>query len=93
MTPRKPNSALRKIVKVKLFKSKFILAYIPGIGHNLRKHSHVLVKGGGARDLPGVKYSCVRGVYDFSPVLNRTKRRSLYGIKNNNKVHIRRKLR
>ena len=57
------------------------MAYIPGIGHNLKKHATVLVRGGGARDLPGVKHSCVRGVHDLAAVQNRSKRRSLYGIK------------
>ena len=82
-TPRKPNSALRKVVKIKLSNKLETVAYIPGIGHNLRKHSHVLIKHGGARDVPGVNYTCIRGVYDLAPVLNRTKRRSIYGIKRN----------
>ena len=94
-TPRKPNSALRKVVKVKLFNGLNIVAYIPGIGHNLRKHSHVLIKGGGARDLPGVNYTCIRGVLDLAPVLNKNKRRSIYGVKKkeNKKNFIRRKYR
>ena len=64
-----------------------VTAHIPGVGHNLRRHSAVLVRGGGARDLPGVWYACVRGVYDFSGLLKKTKRRSIYGarliLKNN----------
>jgi len=80
-TPRKPNSALRKVVKIQISKKKALVAYIPGIGHNLKKHATVLVRGGGARDLPGVKHSCVRGVHDLAAVQNRFKRRSLYGIK------------
>lgn len=79
-TPRKPNSARRSTVKVSLMNGFAINSYIPGIGHNLRKHSLVLVRGRGARDLPGVNYSCIRGVYDFLKVLNRFNRRSIYGI-------------
>lgn len=81
VTPRKPNSARRPAVKVFLNSSKQIVAHIPGIGHNLRRHSHVLVRGGGARDLPGVRYSCVRGVYDFLGVKDKRWRRSIYGVK------------
>lgn len=80
VTPRKPNSARRSVVKVSLMNSYKITSYIPGIGHNLRKHSLVLVKGGGCRDLPGVNYKCIRGVFDFLKVQNRTNRRSIYGI-------------
>lgn len=80
-TPRKPNSARRPVVKV-LFSNKVQrVAHIPGKGHNLRKHSEVLVSGVGARDLPGVHFSCVRGVYDFSPVFGKVRRRSIYGVK------------
>jgi small subunit ribosomal protein S12 len=81
VTPRKPNSARRPAVKVFLNNLKKIVAHIPGIGHNLRRHSHVLVRGGGARDLPGVRYSCVRGVYDFFGVKDKKRRRSIYGVK------------
>jgi small subunit ribosomal protein S12 len=80
VTPRKPNSARRPVAKVVLVNKKRLTAHIPGIGHNIRRHSSVLVRGGGARDLPGVRYTCVRGVYDFSKVLNRFNRRSIYGI-------------
>ena len=81
-TPRKPNSAKRKTVKVKYYHLiKPSVSYIPGKGHNLKKNSKVLVRGRGARDLPGVYSSCVRNKYDLAPVLNKTKRRSIYGIK------------
>lgn len=94
-TPRKPNSARRQIVKTKLSSKKFALAYIPGSGHNLRKHSRVLVCGVGARDLPVVNYSCLRGVYDFAPLFTKRRRRSVYGVKKpaELKTHIRRKFR
>ena len=82
VTPRKPNSAKRPVAKVMLVSKKRLTAHIPGIGHNLKKHSSVLVRGGGARDLPGVRYTCIRGVYDFSKVLNRYNKRSKYGIPN-----------
>ena len=95
MTPRKPNSALRKIVKVKLFNDERITAYIPGIGHNLRRHSHVLIQGRGARDLPGINYRCIRGVYDFASLLTKKKRRSIYGVRKDEseKTFVRRKYR
>lgn len=80
VTPRKPNSARRPVAKVVLSNSKRVTAHIPGIGHNARRHSEVLIRGGGARDLPGVGYTCVRGVYDMSGVANKLKRRSIYGI-------------
>lgn len=94
-TPRKPNSARRQIVKAKLSSKKFVLAYIPGSGHNLRKHSRVLICGVGARDLPVVNYSCLRGVYDFSPLFSKRRRRSIYGVKRpaELKTHIRKKFR
>jgi len=94
-TPKKPNSARRPVAKITLVNKKNIVAHLPGIGHNLRKHSSVLVCGVGARDLPGVRHSCIRGVKDFGPVVGRTKRRSIYGIKNlNSKTKkLRRKLR
>lgn len=84
-TPRKPNSARRPVVKVYLTNIKRRLAHIPGKGHNLRKHSQVLISGVGARDLPGVHFSCIRGVYDFSPLDGKTRRRSIYGVKKLNK--------
>ena len=95
VTPRKPNSARRQVVKVfifstKEFMKKYLTSYIPGAGHNLRKHSNVLVRGGGARDLPGVRYSCVRGVLDFVGVLRKTKRRSIYGVPQKVKKKVRR---
>lgn len=80
VTPRKPNSARRPVAKVVLSNGKRVTAHIPGTGHNARRHSEVLVRGGGARDLPGVGYTCVRGVYDLSGVLKKLKRRSIYGI-------------
>ena len=94
-TPRKPNSARRPAVKLKLSNKKRALAHIPGSGHNLRKFSKVLINGNGARDLPVVNYSCIRGVYDFAPLHNAKKRRSIYGVKKDPilKTHIRRKLR
>jgi small subunit ribosomal protein S12 len=80
-TPRKPNSARRPVVKVLLSTKKQRVAHIPGKGHNLRKHSEVLISGVGARDLPGVHFSCIRGVYDLSPVVGKVRRRSIYGVK------------
>jgi small subunit ribosomal protein S12 len=81
MTPKKPNSALRKIARVRLSNGKEITAYIPGEGHNLQEHSIVLVRGGRVRDLPGVKYHIVRGVLDCAGVEGRKKSRSKYGAK------------
>lgn len=80
LTPKKPNSAKRPIAKVILTNKKRITAHIPGIGHNLRRHSTVLIRGGGARDLPGVSFTCVRGKHDLICVPNRFNRRSIYGI-------------
>jgi small subunit ribosomal protein S12 len=80
-TPRKPNSARRAVVKVLLSNKKQRVVHVPGKGHNLRKHSEVLISGVGARDLPGVHYSCIRGVYDLSPVSGKNRRRSIYGVK------------
>lgn len=80
-TPRKPNSALRKIARVRLSNGKEVTAYIPGEGHNLQEHSVVLVRGGRVKDMPGVKYTIVRGTYDLEGVENRKKGRSLYGAK------------
>ena len=81
LTPRKPNSALRKIAKVKLTNGYVINVYIPGIGHNLQEHSKVLVRGGKVKDLGGVNYTIVRGVYDDSGVKDRKQGRSRYGTK------------
>lgn len=94
-TPRKPNSARRPAVKLKLSNKKRALAHIPGSGHNLRKFSKVLINGNAARDLPVVNYTCIRGVYDFSPLNNIKRRRSVYGLKLDPtlRTHIRRKLR
>lgn len=77
--PKKPNSAQRKITKVRLSSGRTVLAYIPGIFHTLQEHSHVLLRGGRVKDLPGVKYHCVRGKHDFLPVFERRKGRSKYG--------------
>jgi small subunit ribosomal protein S12 len=81
MTPKKPNSALRKIARVRLSNGKEVTAYIPGEGHNLQEHSIVLVRGGRVRDLPGVKYHVVRGVLDCAGVEGRRQSRSKYGTK------------
>lgn len=81
MTPKKPHSGLRKVVRVRLSNKQEITAYIPGIGHQLAEHSVVLVCGGRRKDLPGVKYHIVRGKYDASGVANRRKARSKYGTK------------
>ena len=80
-TPRKPNSAVRKIAKVKLSNKMEVLAYIPGIGHNLQEHSVVLVRGGRVKDLAGVRYHIVRGKYDAGGVQKRAQGRSKYGAK------------
>jgi small subunit ribosomal protein S12 len=80
-TPKKPNSALRKIARVRLSNGMEVTAYIPGMGHNLQEHSIVLVKAGRTSDLPGVRYKVVRGVYDAQGVANRKQSRSLYGAK------------
>lgn len=80
-TPKKPNSALRKIARVRLSNGMEVTAYIPGIGHNLQEHSIVLIKGGRTKDLPGVRYKIVRGVYDTQGVEGRKQSRSRYGAK------------
>ncbi|MBI2481976.1 MAG: 30S ribosomal protein S12 [Candidatus Vogelbacteria bacterium] len=80
-TPKKPNSALRKIARVRLTNGMEVTAYIPGIGHNLQEHSVVVIRGGRVKDLPGVRYHIVRGVLDASGVETRRKGRSLYGNK------------
>ena len=81
MTPKKPNSALRKIARVRLSNQQEVTAYIPGIGHNLQEHSVVLVRGGRVRDLPSVKYHIIRGTLDAAGVRDRKQGRSLYGAK------------
>jgi small subunit ribosomal protein S12 len=81
MTPKKPNSALRKIARVRLSNGSEVTAYIPGMGHNLQEHAIVLVKGGRTKDLPGVRYKIIRGVYDTQGVQNRRQGRSRYGAK------------
>ena len=80
-TPKKPNSALRKIARVRLSNSVEVTAYIPGIGHNLQEHSVVLIRGGRVKDLPGVRYHIIRGSLDASGVANRNQSRSKYGAK------------
>lgn len=82
VSPKKPNSAKRKVAKVKLSTGKHVIAAIPGQGHNLQKYSVVMVRGGRARDIPGVRYKLIKGRYDFSLFerIKRTKRRSKYGI-------------
>jgi small subunit ribosomal protein S12 len=81
MTPKKPNSALRKIARVRLSNGKELTAYVPGEGHNLQEHSIVLVRGGRVRDLPGVRYQVVRGALDTLGVQGRKQSRSRYGAK------------
>ena len=80
-TPKKPNSALRKVARVRLSNGFEVTAYIPGEGHNLQEHSVVLIRGGRVKDLPGVRYHILRGNLDTQGVANRKKRRSLYGAK------------
>ena len=80
-TPKKPNSALRKVARVRLSNGKEVTAYIPGVDHNLQEHSIVLVRGGRVRDLPGVRYHIVRGVLDTLGVADRKQGRSKYGVK------------
>jgi small subunit ribosomal protein S12 len=81
MTPRKPNSAKRKIARIKLSNNLIITAYIPGIKHSLQQHSTVLIRGGNTKDLPGLKYKIIRGKYDLIGVANRKRSRSKYGTK------------
>lgn len=81
VTPKKPNSALRKVARVRLTNGMEVLAYIPGIGHNLQEHSVVLIRGGRVKDLPGVRYHIVRGSLDTAGVEDRKKSRSKYGVK------------
>ena len=80
-TPKKPNSAMRKVARVRLSHGKEVNAYIPGEGHNLQEHSIVLIRGGRVKDLPGVRYHVIRGTLDTSGVDDRTQRRSKYGSK------------
>lgn len=80
-TPKKPNSALRKVAKVRLTNGFEVIGYIPGEGHNLQEHSVVLIRGGRVRDLPGVRYHVLRGVLDTQGVKDRKQRRSHYGVK------------
>jgi small subunit ribosomal protein S12 len=81
MTPKKPNSALRKIARVRLVNGMEGTAYIPGIGHNLQEHSVVLIRGGRVKDLPGVRYHIIRGALDTAGVADRKQARSLFGAK------------
>jgi small subunit ribosomal protein S12 len=80
-TPKKPNSAMRKVARVRLTNGKEVNAYIPGEGHNLQEHSIVLIRGGRVKDLPGVRYHIIRGALDTAGVSGRTQRRSKYGAK------------
>ncbi len=80
-TPKKPNSALRKVARVRLTHGVEVTAYIPGEGHNLQEHSIVLIRGGRVKDLPGVRYHIIRGIYDTSGVEDRKRSRSKYGVK------------
>ena len=80
-TPKKPNSAIRKVARVRLTSGFEVTAYIPGEGHNLQEHSVVLIRGGRVKDLPGVRYHIVRGALDSGGVKDRTQRRSKYGVK------------
>lgn len=80
-TPKKPNSALRKVAKVRMSNGMEVIAYIPGEGHNLQEHSIVLLRGGRVKDLPGVRYHIVRGVYDAQGIEKRRRSRSIYGTK------------
>ena len=80
-TPKKPNSALRKVARVRLTNGFEVTAYIPGVGHNLQEHSVVLVRGGRVKDLPGVRYHIIRGTLDSLGVADRKKGRSKYGVK------------
>lgn len=78
-SPKKPNSAERKVAKVRLSNNKYVIGYIPGVKHNLQEHSIVLIRGGRIKDLPGVRYQFIRGVYDLHAVQGRTTSRSKYG--------------
>jgi small subunit ribosomal protein S12 len=85
MTPRKPNSAKRSVVKVRLYNKKKLIAFIPGIGHNLQKFNDVLVRGGRCKDLPGIKYTIIRGKLDLYGIFGRKRGRSKYGSTDPNK--------
>ena len=80
-TPKKPNSALRKVARVRLTNNLTVTAYIPGVGHNLQEHSIVIIRGGRVKDLPGVRYHIIRGLLDTAGVTDRKKSRSKYGVK------------
>lgn len=86
VTPKKPNSALRKVARVRLTTGTEVTAYIPGVGHNLQEHSIVLVRGGRVKDIPGVRYHVIRGTLDASGVSDRARGRSKYGAKKPKKV-------
>jgi len=79
-TPRKPNSARRQVVKLLLTTKRYTVSYIPGTGHNLKKYSTVIIRAGGARDLPGVYSVCIRGAKDLPGIMYKTRRRSIYGV-------------
>lgn len=81
MTPKKPNSALRKVARIRLSTGGFVTSYIPGEGHTLQEHSIVLIRGGRVKDLPGVRYHCIRGKFDLKGLENRKRGRSKYGTK------------
>lgn len=83
--PKKPNSAVRKLAKVKLWTNTIVDVYIPGEGHSLKKFNNILIRGGRTQDLPGLKYKAIRGVYDFDGLVERKTRRSLYGTKKEKK--------
>ena len=85
VTPKKPNSALRKVARVRLTNGFEVTSYIPGIGHNLQEHSVVMIRGGRVKDLPGVRYHIIRGTLDTAGVANRTQSRSKYGAKKEKK--------
>lgn len=85
-TPKKPNSAERKVVKLRVAHKKYVESYIPGIGHSLQEYSVVLMRGGRVPDLPGVKYKCIRGKYDFKEVKDRKSSRSKYGVKKKKQI-------
>jgi small subunit ribosomal protein S12 len=87
-TPKKPNSAIRKVARVRLTNGQEVTAYIPGEGHNLQEHSIVLIRGGRVKDLPGVRYHIIRGTLDTSGVDGRTKGRSKYGVKRPKKIAV-----
>nr|ARQ82190.1 ribosomal protein S12 [Avrainvillea mazei] len=84
-TPKKPNSAIRKVARIRLTSGFEVTVYIPGIGHNLQEHSVVLIRGGRIKDLPGVRYRIIRGTLDTAGVMNRLQSRSKYGVKNKSK--------